>query len=74
MYHTYSEVKSSIVERFNRTLNEKMKIQFEINKNHKWLGILPEILSEYNDKNVHRTIGRPPLKVTKENEREINLL
>ena len=71
MYHTYSEVKSSIVERFNRTLNEKMKIQFEINKNHKWLGILPEILSEYNDKNVHRTIGRPPSKVTKENEGEI---
>lgn len=71
MYHTFSEVKSSIVERFNRTMNEKLKLQFEINQNHKWLNILPEILRTYNEKSVHRTIGMPPAMVNKKNEKEV---
>ena len=64
-------MKSSIVERQNRTLNEKLKLRFEINQNHGWLEILPTILSEYNEKDDHRTIGCPPAKVSKKNEREI---
>jgi transposase InsO family protein len=71
MYHTFSEVKSSIIERFNRTLNEKLKLRFEVNRNFKWLQVLPSILREYNEKNIHRTIGVPPVLVTKKNEKEI---
>jgi len=71
MYHTFNEVKSSIIERFNRTLNEKLRLHFEVNQNHKWLWILPTILSEYNEKDVHRTIGIPPASVSKKNEEEI---
>jgi len=33
MYHTYNLEKSAIIERFNRTLNGKMKIQFEVRNN-----------------------------------------
>ena len=64
-------MKSSIVERQNRTLNEKLKLRFEVNQNHKWLEILPSILSEYDEKDIHRTIGCPPSKVSKKNEKEI---
>jgi hypothetical protein len=71
LYHTFSEVKSSIVERFNRTLNEKLKLHFEVNQNHKWLWILPSLLKEYNERDVHRTIGRSPAQVSKKNESEI---
>jgi transposase InsO family protein len=71
LYHSYSEVKSSIVERFNRTLNEKMKIHFEVNQNRKWFWILKGVVKEYNEKCVHRTIGCTPAQVTKKNEAEI---
>jgi hypothetical protein len=71
MYHTFTEVKAAIVERFNRTINEKFKLHFEINQNHQWRTILPIILKEYNEKNVHRTIGTQPARVTRKNEDEI---
>jgi transposase InsO family protein len=71
LYHTFSEVKSSIIERFNRTLNAKLKLHFEVNQNNKWVSILRSILKEYNEKDVHRTIGCPPAQVTKKNEKDI---
>lgn len=40
MHKTFSEKKSSIIERFNRTINEKLKVQFEINKNKNWVDII----------------------------------
>ncbi|CAG7825017.1 unnamed protein product, partial [Allacma fusca] len=71
MYHTNNEEKSAIIERFNRTLNQKLKIYFEMRKNFRWIDILPKILEEYNTKDVHRTIGMPPIKVDKDNAEEI---
>lgn len=71
MYHTFNEEKSSIAERVNRTLNEKFRLYFEVNKNHCWVKILGKILKEYNEKDIHRTIGRPPATVNKSNEAEI---
>ena len=59
MYHTYTEVKSSIVKRFNRTINEKLKIFFQLNQNRQWIDVLLRILWDYNQKNVHSTTGYP---------------
>lgn len=73
MYHSESKEKSAIVERVNRTINEKLKLRFEVNQNHKWLNLLPTILKEYNEKDIHRTIGTQPCKVNKDNEQEILL-
>ena len=71
MYHTYNEEKSAIIERFNRTLNQKLKIYFEARDNFKWYDILPKLLEEYNTKDVHRTIGIRPTEVNKNNEEEL---
>lgn len=71
MYHTLSEVKAGMVERFNRTVNEKLKLHFEMNQNHKWKQLLPRIFKEYNEKDIHRTIGTTPSRVTKKNENKI---
>ena len=71
MYHTYNEEKSAIIERFNRTLNQKLRIYFEARDNFKWYDILPTIIEEYNTKDVHRTIGMRPIDVNKNNEEEI---
>lgn len=68
MYHTQNTEKSAIVERFNRTINEKLKVKFQVQDNFKWVDLIPEIFHEYNHKDVHRTIGMRPAKVTSENE------
>jgi hypothetical protein len=56
MYHTQNEEKSLIIERFNSTLNGKMRLNFEVEKSKKWINILQTLLDEYNFKNIHRSI------------------
>jgi hypothetical protein len=68
MYHTQNLEKSSIIESVNRTLNNKLKIQFEVRNNKKWVDILQQLLDEYNFKDTHRSIGMTPSKVNKSNE------
>lgn len=68
MYHTQNEEKSAIIERFNRTLNGKMRLHFEVKKYKKWINILQTLLDEYNFKNIHRSIGMKPCEVNKSNE------
>lgn len=70
MYHTENEEKSAIIERFNGTLNRKMKVQFELRKNFRWIDILQELISTYNN-TTHRTIGMKPAEVTKEFEHDL---
>jgi hypothetical protein len=71
LYHTFNELKSSIIERYNRTLNDQLRLRFEAGKNHRWFWVLQPIVREYNEKSVHRTIGCPPAQVSKKNESEI---
>jgi len=68
MYHTENKEKSAIIERFNRTLNQKMKIEFEINENKRWIDILDNLIYEYNFNDIHRSIKMKPSEVNKENE------
>jgi hypothetical protein len=67
MYHTQNLEKSAIVGRFNRTLNNKIKILFEARNNKKWVDILQNLLDEYNFKDKHRSIGMTPSEVNKLN-------
>lgn len=68
MYHTENMEKSSLVERWNRTLNGKMKLRFYVNQNFRWIDILEDLVREYNEVDVHRTIQMRPVEVTKNNE------
>jgi hypothetical protein len=67
-YHTYSDLKASIVERFNRTLKNAMWKQFSLQGNYKWLHILSRLIEKYNS-TYHRTIKLPPKNVSRKNER-----
>jgi Integrase core domain len=69
-YSSYSNLKASLVERFNRTLKDIMYRQFTKQGNYKWLDLLPRILAFYNNKR-HRTIDMKPVDVKKENETEL---
>ncbi|KAL4083635.1 hypothetical protein QTP88_028951 [Uroleucon formosanum] len=68
MYHTQNEEKLSIIERFNRTLNSKMRLHFEVTNSKKWIKILKSLIYEYNFKDIHRSIGMRPCEVNKSNE------
>jgi len=68
MYHTQNLEKLSIVDRLNRTLNNKLKIQFEVRNNKKWFDVLHNLLDEYNFQDKHRSIGMTPSEVNKSNE------
>lgn len=67
---TNSIHKASIVERFNRTLKEKMWRVFTFNKNNKYINILQQLVTSYNN-SYHRSIKAIPAKVNKSNEKEI---
>ncbi|KAE9524246.1 hypothetical protein AGLY_015285, partial [Aphis glycines] len=60
-YSTYSTMKACIVERFNRTLKEKMFREFTARGSHEWVSILSSLINEYNN-SKHRTIGMTPVQ------------
>ena len=61
MYSTENEEKSSIVERWNRTMKRNMWKYFTANNTHKYIDILPELVKKYNN-TYHRSIKTTPLK------------
>jgi hypothetical protein len=73
MYSTHGDHKSAVVERFNRTLKEKMEQYFTASNESlfKWVLILPTLLKTYNN-TVHRTIKMTPIEGSeKKNEDEV---
>jgi len=69
-YSTFSPIKASIVERFNRTLKEQMWKKFSFQGSYKWVNILENLVKDYNNKK-HRTIKLAPVDVTKKNEKQL---
>ena len=70
MYSTDSDVKASIIERFNRTLKEKMWRYFTDKSTNKWIDILDDLIASYNSA-YHSSIKIEPINVTKLNEDKI---
>lgn len=69
-YSTYSVMKASIVERFNRTLKEIMWKEFSNRGTYKWIDIYKSLITEYN-KRRHGTIKMAPINVTHNNEKHL---
>lgn len=65
-----SEMKASIIERFNRTLKQKMYRFFTHTANYRYIDILDDLINSYN-KTYHSSIKTAPELVNKENESEI---
>ena len=62
MYSSYSDLKASICERFNRTLKNLMYREFSARGSYNWVDILDDLMKRYNT-SVHRTIKCAPIKV-----------
>ena len=70
IYHTYSNLKAVVIERFNRSLRELMMKAFVKNNNTVWYNILPELIKKYNNR-FHNTIKDKPININKTNEKHI---
>src|SRR5207249_11235546 len=74
LYQTYNEGKAVVIERFNRTLKEKMWRYFTETNTNKYIAILPKLLSEYNNR-IHSTIKMTPTEGSKaKNKCKINYI
>ena len=62
-FTTNSELKASVVERFNRTLKTRMWKYFTAKNNRVYIDILQDIVHGYNN-SYHRSIGRAPVSVS----------
>ncbi len=69
MYSTENEEKSSVCERWNRTIKNIMWKQFTIQGNTVYLDILPKILEEYNN-NIHSSIKMSPTEASKKSNEQ----
>lgn len=69
-FSTDSDLKAQIVERFNRTLKEKMWKIFTQNGDNKWIDIIDDLLTNYNN-SYHRSIKMTPTNASKKENREI---
>ena len=68
LYSTQNEEKSSVVERWNRTMKEKMWKYFTANNTRKYIEILNELVGLYNN-TIHSSIKMSPVEGSKkENE------
>ena len=64
IYSTENEEKSSVCERWNRTIKEKMYKRFTMQNNTVYIDILPKILTSYNN-SKNRSIGMTPNQARK---------
>lgn len=64
------ETKASVVERFNRTLKEKLWRYFTRQNSFRYLEVLPHLVRVYNNTH-HRSIRRSPASVNIGNEEDV---
>ena len=65
-----SGLKASVVERFNRTLKNKMYKYFTAKDTLTYIDVLPKLVKSYNN-TYHRSIKMKPSQVTKSNEAKV---
>ena len=70
LFSVYSDKKAAIVERFQRTLQERMYRAFTHQGNYRWMELLPQLIDSYNN-SYHRSIKTTPASVSKKNETDV---
>jgi transposase InsO family protein len=69
---TQSTFKAAIVERFNKTLRQKIWRYMTFKKTKRYVDVLQDLVKSYND-TIHSSIGLAPSKVNEHNEAEIKI-
>ena len=69
-YHVSSVVKACVIERFSRTLKEKMWRYFTFTGKYVYIDVLQKLMESYNS-SFHRTIKMAPENVNKSIEKQL---
>lgn len=64
LYSTENEEKSSVVERWNRTMKERMFKYFSANNTYKYIDVVDDLVKVYNETR-HSSIGMTPTQASK---------
>lgn len=64
--HNYSDFKACVVERFNRTLLDRLSKLISHTQNYRYIEVLQHVVQSYNA-SIHSAIGISPKDVTNEN-------
>ena len=67
---TLGDPKASVVERWHRTLKQRMFRYFTAHNTLRWIDILPDLVMAYNE-SYHSSIGMAPLDVNADNEDKV---
>lgn len=70
MYHTNSPIKSSVAERFIRTLFTKLERYKTANKTKKIVDVIQAFTNAYNN-TIHKSTGLAPNAINKDNELDV---
>ena len=71
LYSTVNEEKSCMIERFNRTIKEKMFKYFSANNTRKYIYVLDLLVEQYNN-TIHSSIKMTPVEASCEvNENKV---
>ena len=71
LYSTENEDKSSVIEKFNRTIKEQMFKYFSANHTRKYVDVLDILVEQYNN-TIHSSIKMTPNEASrKENENKV---
>ena len=70
IYYTTGAKKNSMVERFNRTLKDRLERYFTETSHKRWLDVLQDFVNNINH-SINRTIGIRPVDVNLENASKI---
>ena len=71
LYSTENEEKSCVIERFNRTIKEKMFKYFSANNTRKYVDVL-DLLVDHSNNTIHSSIKMTPKEASrKENENKV---
>ena len=69
-FSTHGDAKASVVERFNRTLKQRLYRYFTAANTLEFVDILPDLVEGYNA-TPHRSIGMAPKQVNWKNEKAV---
>ena len=75
IHHFYAlntEIKANYAERLIKTLKHKLFRYMLKNRTQRYIDILQDAVYSYN-RTIHRSLGKPPTKITKDNEGESRL-
>ena len=72
LFSTSSDTKCALVERWNRTLKQRMFKYFTANDTVRYIDVLPDLLDSYNNRR-HSVLGVSPNEVNEDNARIIYL-